>query len=339
MMEQNRLQTATFWLGLTGSDFDFAQVPIRFKGDGTTAYTKWIDIGMPSVPKRFLDCVVYLYADRDSAVEGQDAGGCGFIVGVRSKVHPNAACLYVISNYHVVKKGGFSFVRVNKRDGGVSIIALDPSDWEHLPNGGDVAAARFEGIEDGPGAYLCVTDEVFLRKDECGKLLGLGDDVLMVGRFIDHDGGVTNKPALRFGNISIEPTAVAWENSNDAVEYFCLDMHSRTGFSGAPVFAYRTPGSDLANVLTEDGKLRDTVVLTSRETRMKLLGIHCGQFPEKMDLELPDGNGKGQVAGYSGMTVALPAWSILDLLNCPKFVHERNKIDAQWKGKNFACPE
>lgn len=328
-------KTMAFCAGLTGEDFVFRQVPVRFKGCGTIEYNKWVDVGMPSVPKRFLDCVVYLYADTASATLGKGTGGCGFIAGVRSKTHPSGVHLYVVSNFHVAKKG-FPVVRLNTPEGGVSTLDLDALDWEHIPNGGDVAAASVDNF--GGGNFLCVTDDLLLTKEDCGNLFGLGDDVVMVGRFMDHDGGQTNRPALRFGNISLEPTNVAWQYGA-SVEYFCLDMHSRSGFSGAPVFAYRTPGSDLANTLTEDGKPRDTVVLTSRETRIKLLGINCGQFPEIMELEMVGYKDKVRVKGLSGMTVCLPAWSVLEVLNCPKFVQERASLDAQWKERNFAMPE
>ncbi len=53
-------------------------------------------------------------------------------------------------------------------------------------------------------------------------------------------------------------------------ESYCVDMHSRSGFSGSPVFVYRTPGGDFS----EKG-----VINLSRF--MMFLGIHWGQFPEK----------------------------------------------------------
>ena len=54
----------------------------------------------------------------------------------------------------------------------------------------------------------------------------------------------TNNPAMRFGNISLNPTPI--EQPNQSIkDSYCLDMNSRTGFSGSPVFMYRTPGSDV----------------------------------------------------------------------------------------------
>ena len=150
----------------------------------------------------------------------------------------------------------------------------------------------------------------------------------MVGRFIDHDGGQTNRPAVRFGNVSIAAGHVAgMPNSDENIEYYCLDMHSRTGFSGAPVFAYRTSGVDLR-------QQNSVHQWPWHPPALGLLGIHCSQFPE----ELKASDGK-TISGLSGMTVALPSWHIADLISCPRFADRRAAVDAQWKGVNFPHPE
>ena len=50
-------------------------------------------------------------------------------------------------------------------------------------------------------------------------------------RFIDHDGGQKNQPALRFGNVSMNPTPIRQDNGVEA-EAYCIDLHSRSGYSG-----------------------------------------------------------------------------------------------------------
>src|SRR5205823_82762 len=68
-----------------------------------------------------------------------------------------------------------------------------------------------------------------------------------IGLFVDHDGVTTNVPSARFGNISMLPNknATIEQPTNYRGESYVVDMHSRTGFSGSPVFVYRTFGSDL----------------------------------------------------------------------------------------------
>src|ERR1700693_3020590 len=89
---------------------------------------------------------------------------------------------------------------------------------------------------------LFVNKEMFEANNVGTKgALGVGSDTFMVGRFIDHDGGETNRPAARFGHISVLPAPIIQPNDVTA-DSFCIDMHSRPGYSGSPVFVYRTPG-------------------------------------------------------------------------------------------------
>ena len=52
-------------------------------------------------------------------------------------------------------------------------------------------------------------------------------------------------PALRFGNISTSPVAVKQPTQYREELNYRVDMHSRSGYSGSPVFVYRTPGNTL----------------------------------------------------------------------------------------------
>jgi hypothetical protein len=145
--------------------------------------------------------------------------------------------------------------------------------------------------------------------------LGVGSDVFMIGRFIDHDGGQTNRPAARFGHISVLPAPIIQSNHVKA-DSFCIDMHSRTGHSGSPVFVYRTPGTDIGFIQT-----------MQTGPYFGLLGIHWGQFPELWEIKketIPQTEAssiirEGQyIKGQSGMACVLPAWSILEVLTMPK---------------------
>jgi|SRR5262245_57584637 len=152
----------------------------------------------------------------------------------------------------------------------------------------------------------------------------------MLGRFIDHDGGEQNAPAARFGNISLMPSPIL-QPTQSMSESYCLDMHSRTGFSGSPAFVFRTPGNNLA---THAG-------IDMRDRFLYLLGIRWGQFPEPWEIaEAPTAKrAKGEslvveggyVKGLSGMSCVIPTWHIVDLLNLPKFKELRRQQDERWK--------
>jgi hypothetical protein len=245
--------------------------------------------------------------------------------------------MYAASNWHVAVQGGFSVIRVNRTDGKAEIIELGPEDWEFDPQAGyDLAVAP---IETEPGHRLkfsmtaaesFVTEEHFRTKE--GGNLGVGDDVFMVGRFVDHDGGPTNQPAARFGHISIGPTNILGPFHKN-VATICLDTNSRTGFSGSPIYVYRTNNSDLELLFQEAAHGR---IMTYHRPMLMLLGVHIGQFREWWEYKehgLADDADEGQmtagqIRGLSGMTKVAPAWALHALLDIPKFKEEREYSDA-----------
>jgi hypothetical protein len=294
-----------------------------------TSYTTKVNVGMPSIPQKMFDSCVYLYPDRELALKGEAFGGCGFIIGLPNEVRSDITHLYLISNYHVIRSS--PCVRINTIDGGVDVLEFDVSDWTFIPGGGDVAAITLplnEGVH--KMCFLDLEGSGLKREDMQENIFGPGDDVFMIGRFVDHDGGQTNVPAVRFGNISTAPSPLrGTSNSDGTVEYFCLDMHSRSGFSGAPVYVYRTPGNDI------DTMLSGTTMLGA--TQMRLLGVHCGQFPDEMPVRGTDGKNNGVVTGYSGMTYAIPAWRISEVLNLDRFASHRKKL--AWKYRSLPMNE
>ena len=155
----------------------------------------------------------------------------------------------------------------------------------------------------------------------------------MVGRFVDHDGGQVNLPAVRFGSISVMPTPIK-QPLGKMADSFCIDLHSRTGYSGSPVFVYRTLGHDVEVMMKRDPK--DMLFHASKY--FALLGVHFSQFPELWEVverarsrveaarEPLITEGK-YIRGLSGMTCVLPAWNILEVLNLPKLRERRRRGD------------
>jgi hypothetical protein len=138
----------------------------------------------------------------------------------------------------------------------------------------------------------------------------------MVGRFVDHDGRAANNPSVRFGNISVMPVTGIEQPTRAKIESYCLDVHSRTGYSGSPIYVFRTVGGDL--------NLGNPSVISSQHQFVRLLGVHWGQFPEKWKIT-PTGRvklgeaerrfiGEAEIDGLSGMTCATPSWAVLELM-------------------------
>jgi hypothetical protein len=281
---------------------------------------------MPIIPSPVLNCVFYLYKDKATAQAGIDAGGTGFFLAM-----PTADGLghhYGVTNWHVAVKNGFSCIRINAANG-PEVIELDPADWVFEPGSDDIAIAPLS-IRRPEQVAMFVGTQIMLNRDNvASERIGPGDDVFMVGCFVDLNMRLTNVPAVRFGNISTYPVPITQPTGYDKGVGYCVDMHSRTGYSGSPVFVYRTPGNSLEWLLT------DGPVVIGRGFFL-LLGIHWGQFPEALPIRRTkratpreSSNTKDlyeeYVEGMSGMTCVVPAWRIADVLNHDTLKNQRQK--------------
>lgn len=323
---------------------------------------------MPRISQDVIDSVFYLYANKQDAVGGISPGGTGFVVAV-SVFHYNKhfTLHYGVTNWHVACHCGFPVIRLNKRDGGTDVLELGPEDWHFIGGGPDVAVVPLE-LDRKVHKIGSVADHLFAGNGRPSDI-NIGDDVFMVGLFQDHAGKTTNIPSARFGNISMLPSSEATikQPTKYEGESFVLDLRSRAGYSGSPVFMYRTPGADLSGVsdafpelhvqidagliahqLSENGFTASAhrshpadIALKLPRTMFRLLGVHWGQFPERWERENPDLLSDSRrralipesayVSGLSGMTCVIPAWEIRKVIDMPRVKALRDeKIKAMW---------
>jgi hypothetical protein len=241
---------------------------------------------------------------------------------------------YAVSNYHVAVSRGYSCIRFNTASGGTEALEFGPEEWLFEPGKDDVAILPLDLRAEGLMLTFIQSNLLLFPQAAAEEKIGPGDDVFMVGRFIDIDAKRVNVPALRFGNISTLPVPVIQPNRYTGPSY-CVDMHSRTGFSGSPVFVFRTPGNSLEWALT-GGPIN-----LGGKSLLALLGIHCGQFPEEMVIKKKkrkllgrresahsEGAHEEYVEGMSGMTIVIPAWRILELLEREDFSLRRQTVEA-----------
>jgi hypothetical protein len=329
------------------------------------------------ISQELIDSTFFLYKDEASARAGGDARGTGFVVSHkvhRFPDHSNRETFthyYAVTNAHVAKTA--PVLRLNI-EGRTDVFAFDDVDWDYHPGGDDIAIVplRVErgDAADGWGRPAPAINTAYFHEHPDRDDIGVGDDVFMIGLFVDHEGRDTNNPMARFGNISM----MADENSKVAhggkkLLSHIIDMHSRTGFSGSPVFVYRTFGSDLrpwsqredvqatvkipvpspqqiraaVEATRWQGQQRrevtDTfpVQITMRPV-LRLLGIHWGQFPERWDLKnleeatRPDDTASANnhyIDGVSGMTLVAPASKIMDLLEMPMIDEKRMEAEKK----------
>jgi hypothetical protein len=288
-------------------------------------------------------------------------------VAYTPSIYPTAKvdAYYGVTNWHVACRDGFSVIRLNTRDGGIDVLEFDPAEWEFLPGRYDIAVIpltvdktvhRFSSV----GTYMFCHEPL---QPGFPHNIGVGEDAFMVGLFVDHDDLTTNVPSARFGHVSMLPNeraTIKQPTGYDGISYV-LDMHSRTGFSGSPVFVYRTFGGDLTqgglgqgypinkleihnNRVGHSGRIE--VSGTLKDSPMfKLLGIHWAQFPERWELASPSKIAESRrhlitegayVEGMSGMTCVIPAWQIKEVLDMPKLKAQR---DAAFEEKKHSGPK
>lgn len=289
---------------------------------------------MPIVPYSLLHCAFYLYRDKADALAGKDAGGTGFFLALPTTGNLDTlGHHYGVTNHHVAVSGGYSCVRINTASG-VEVFEYGPEDWLFEPGKDDVAVVPLDIRQKGHIAMFIGENLLLHPQAVAEERIGPGDDVFMIGCFVDLDARQTNTPAVRFGNISTLPVAIEQPNGYRGLSY-CVDMHSRTGYSGSPVFVYRTPGNTLEWAISGGPNTLGKSVLA-------LLGIHWGQFPEELPIKRKQKKPSKEtplsrrayeeyIVGMSGMTCVIPAWRISELLYREDLVEQRKKVEAMRK--------
>ena len=144
-----------------------------------------------------------MYQSPGDAISADRRGGTGFFVsvpleGAREKM------FYVVTARHVFELG-YRTARFNLVTGGTTEHEIPEDLWSFPENGADVAVAPALGIQVALKGHA-VPFETIVTRDFCTEAdIGPGDTVCMAGRLMHHDGKIFNRPAVRFGNISVMP--------------------------------------------------------------------------------------------------------------------------------------
>lgn len=251
---------------------------------------------VPRLRDVFLNQVVFLYRTREDAENNARFGGSAFVIG-RKISNRDLYIPYLVSNRHVVFDGKCTHVRLNRRDGSSCVISTDLNEWFFHPDGYDIAVTCLSRVLDkAVHLFSFVTEEDFVTKKHILDYdIGIGDDVFMIGRFINHQGDNNIRQAVRFGSVSMMLENIYADQHSPPMESFAVEMRSRTGFSGSPVHIYRTPYN----------------ILESQHNKQFhfLLGVNFGYVNDE----------KGENTWLNGV---VPAWRITETLNVP-FLQKR----------------
>lgn len=276
---------------------------------------------MPRVPDWMLNCVVYMYPTMDDATEGTEFGATGFFIRVKPARAKDNIYLsnffhwYVVTNKHVIEDGDGNVIRWNNTEGPPGLIEVTKSDWFLDPDN-DLAALPFQPLAHGRHSVLTSLDAGSLITPEYASNLdlGIGHEVMYIGRYVGHGGKTINTPSLRFGNISMMPNdrePIEIEPGGRTQVSFLVESRSRAGYSGSPVFFYRQ-SYDRKEIDPE----RDTLIL----------GVDWGHIPERVQLCDPRGYlhaSKWYVEIHSGMMCVVPSWKLKEFLMSPPLENGR----------------
>ena len=253
--------------------------------------------------------------------------------------------VYAVTNKHVAK-GGYPVIRLNTIDGKTDVLELTANDWIPHPAGDDLAVAPIDFPPDTHD-YFPIESELFLTSENLygGKpsdhfVVGAGDDTFMVGRFTNHAGKQRNTPSLRFGSVAMLPfekVKLNKEANSHMQEAFLVETRSISGYSGSPVFVYQPSISETEiRPSPYDGyESRSNWVASIDDLTgsLRFLGVDCGHVIkyEKVvnGAGTPHPNG-WQIETNTGMSIVIPAWRLMGLLNRPELVMQRKKKDAEY---------
>jgi len=285
---------------------------------------------MPRIPDEFLDSVVYVYSSQERAAEGAGFGGSGFLVGVPLIENIEWCAVYVVTNKHVILEcGDRPAIRLNTVQGRWDVLETFKDDWVKHPQADDVAACPIELSREGL-KFSFVHSDLFVKKEQLGNLVGVGDDTFMVGRFINVQGQERNTPAVRFGNIAVLPYEPV-EVDGIRQESFLVECRSIPGYSGSPVFLFDPQRYRRGYTYLESWDNR-------RARGPWLLGIdwcHIHNFEPVFNVEKQgeiktrNKNNELEARSNTSMAGVIPAWILTELLNEEIFVKAREVGDKE----------
>jgi hypothetical protein len=291
---------------------------VRYSLDDVGFFTPSSRRHMPRVPDDIVQSVVYVYPNRGAAEKREILGGSGVLLSMPLNASPDWVTMYVLSNSHVVRDFESPAILVNTADGKTDILEIHNCRWVHHQDGYDLAVAPIKPTE--AHQFKCVPVDWLLTEDQVKQYdIGPGDEVFMVGRFVNEEGRRQIIPSVRFGHIAMMPTepTLATMALGEQILIECLSI---PGYSGSPVFLFCLPFT--ASKIRTDSPPGLLVGLDSGHIR-DFYPVLSDKFVETSQ----------SVAVNTGMATVIPGWRIMELLMSPVLVSERDTADRIFSEK------
>lgn len=287
----------------------------------------WEKPEMPRTNEGMLRVVVYLYPSEQDAVDATKAGGTGFIIRLLTA---GFWYDYAVTNRHNVTEFDSRFVRINTHDKKKPIDVFE-GDWA-CSDTDDLAACELPQHRAHYNYHPILLSQLVTPDMVRELAIGLGDDLFMVGRFINHDGKERNIPVVRFGTIAMMPEEPLVINGQ-AQESFLIEIRTIPGFSGSPVFIHM-PGEARLKDADFNPNPADRKLLDQFGYLEKCLGIEwCRVKGDTATIPLINGSAY-DVQVTSGMSGCIPAWRIAKFLATnEKLVMQRQENESGSRNK------
>jgi hypothetical protein len=194
--------------------------------------------------------------------------------------------------------------------------------WTH-PDDPSVDAAVYPWGPRGARFKLFPAERFVTQEIANTRMIGIGDEVYVVGLFRKWSGRTRISPMVRTGHIAMManermPTAKYGDAFMHLIEAFSL-----AGFSGSPVFVHETISIEMPGPHAPD----DSPFLCGTGN-IYLLGLLHGHLPIRVAEELAGTKDKSQM-WHTGISQVVPANQILEILNQPKLLeYEKEMLTA-----------
>jgi hypothetical protein len=269
------------------------------KGDVVRAWEPFVRLD----PQLF-DCVVYLYPDGPSAERRANFGGTGFLLAISTTSGDRC---FVVTNRHVIDDG-FCTISVNTEYGSTTVLETDERTWSFHQNSDYDVAIHPVMMMPHYKMKFAPMDMLLTEADLENMDVRIGDDVALIGRFIDMDGKQMNTPTARFGHLAQMPGEPIVDDKGRSQPCFLAQVHSLPGFSGSPVFLLQNE--------FEKNLERSAITLGGTGRQVRVMGVNCGHVTAHSPVYSSGAKMRDMLAAANtGITRVLPAWIIAETIN------------------------
>jgi hypothetical protein len=293
---------------------------------------------LPYIPEQILGCVVFVGYEDTAGVER--FAGTAFWVsrpgpeGIEDKFRTT----YLVTAAHVIENikrslppnGQRVRIRVNAWNGGQRWEDTPLSFWKvHHDPAVDIAVFKLS-LDKKEWDHFAWPIEAFVNaqstKEDGGRRIGHGDDVVVAGLFFLRQGKFRNIPIVRMANVAALVGEPIEDRDGRLMQAYLVESRSIGGLSGSPVFY------DI--YAAKEAFLGESRILT-RPIKFRLLGVMHGHFDLPDIAPDPDSvveDAKERVTINSGIAIVIPAEKIVEVLDL--FAMEDAEEAEQYRAEN-----